>query len=208
MALTTEELLIQVNILASKTDPATNPDMIYVINNNLNKGLNPNYFVGSDTKIVNAINKLADEDIKVSNMVNDISDKVNSILLDVDAYSNSITWRKVQELMGQPTIIEGLEDLFEGKKQEELLKLSADDIGKVLSVAQDEDGNLYTKAIDLILDCDNIKSIDWKQVDNKPVIANKINLTETELILQSDDDTISSVPLVEDIDIDNIIDNL
>ena len=208
MALTTEELLIQVNILASKTDPATNPDMIYVINNNLNKGLNPNYFVGSDTKIVNAINKLADEDIKVSNMVNDISDKVNSILLDVDAYSTSITWRKVQELMGQPTIIEGLEDLFEGKKQEELLKLSADDIGKVLSVAQDEDGNLYTKAIDLILDSDNIKSIDWKQVDNKPVIANKINLTETELILQSDDDTISSVPLVEDIDIDNIIDNL
>lgn len=208
MALTTEELLMQVNILASKTDPATNPDMIYVINDNLNKGLNPNYFVGSDTKIVNAINKLADEDIKVSNMVNDISDKVNSILLDVDAYSNSITWRKVQELMGQPTIIEGLEDLFEGKKQEELLKLSADDIGKVLSVAQDENGNLYTKAIDLILDSDNIKSIDWKQVDNKPVIANKINLTETELILQSDDDTISSVPLVEDIDIDNIIDNL
>ncbi len=65
------------------------------------------------------------------------------------------------------------------------------------------------KAIDFLLENNKKEiSIDWDKINNKPQIANGLVLTETELILKSDDDSISSVPIVEDYDIDNIINEL
>ena len=65
------------------------------------------------------------------------------------------------------------------------------------------------KAIDFLLENNKKEiSIDWDKINNKPQIANGLALTETELILKSDDDSISSVPIVEDYDIDNIINEL
>ena len=56
MALTEEELKQQANVLATKTED--NPNMPYKANATLNKGLNPDYYSGQYTKIVNALNKL------------------------------------------------------------------------------------------------------------------------------------------------------
>ena len=49
---------------------------------------------------------------------------------------------------------------------------------------------------------------DWENMQNKPQLANKLELTQSELILKSDDDSMSSVPLMEDNDIDIIISQL
>mgnify|MGYP003296124153 CR=1 FL=1 len=48
MALTTEELLLQMQILTEKTDESTNPNMIYKKSKALNKGLNPEYYSGNN----------------------------------------------------------------------------------------------------------------------------------------------------------------
>lgn len=100
-----------------------------------------------------------------------------------------------------------IDDILNANKQQEILKLTVDDIGKVLSVAQNDKGELVTKAIDIILNPDNI-SVEWEQIQNKPELASRLNIKQNELVLQSDINDLSSVPLVVDEDIDNIISEL
>ena len=149
MAMTDEELLLQMNILASKTDSTTNPNMVFKKSTILNKALDPTYFTGNDTKIVNAINLLAGKITDATNSVLDLNDKVNSILLDTGNSVNQQIWEELQALMGKPTIIEGLKNILEGGNQQRILGITAEDVGKILSVAQDEDGNVIVKAIEL-----------------------------------------------------------
>ena len=147
MAMTDEELLLQMNILATKTN--TNPNMVYKNSSLLNKALDPAYFTNNDTKIVNAINMLASKlDVSTTSVV-DLNNKVNSILLDTTDNANKLLWVELQALMGKPTIIEGLKNILEGGNQQRILGITAEDVGKILSVAQDEDGNVIVKAIEL-----------------------------------------------------------
>ena len=149
MAMTDEELLLQMEILTSKTDSKTNPNMVYKSSTILNKGLNPDYFSGNYTKIVNALNQLAEKSISVEQSATNVGNKVNSILLDTSVYDNQLIWEDLQNKMGQPTIIQGLTDLFDGKMTQSVLNISADDIDKVLSVGVDGEGNPFVKAIDI-----------------------------------------------------------
>ena len=69
--------------------------------------------------------------------------------------------------------------------------------------------NSIASAIDYLLANNNSNIIfDWENMQNKPQLANKLELTQSELVLKSDDDSMSSVPLMEDSDIDIIIDQL
>lgn len=69
--------------------------------------------------------------------------------------------------------------------------------------------NSVASAIDYLLANNNSNIIfDWENMQNKPQLANKLELTQSELILKSDDDSMSSVPLMEDNDIDIIINQL
>lgn len=147
MAMTDEELLLQMNILASKTDSTTNPNMVFKKVSSLNKALDPTYFTGNNTKIVNAINMLASKTNDTNKSVVDLNNKVNNILLDTTGDANKQTWAELQALMGKPTIIEGLKNILEGGNQQRILGISAEDVGKILSVAQDENGNVIVKAI-------------------------------------------------------------
>lgn len=149
MAMTDEELLLQMNILASKTDSKTNPNMVFKSSGMLNKALDPAYFTSNNTKIVNAINLLASNIFDANTKVTDLGNKINSILLDTSGDANKVIWEELQALMGKPTIIEGLKNILEGGNQQQLLGLSVDDIGKILSVAKDEDGNVIVKAIEI-----------------------------------------------------------
>lgn len=147
MAMSDEELLQQMNILTSKT--GSNPLMVYKPLASLNKGLDPSLFIGSDTKIVNAINKLAK---KVNDTIvksDDTLNKVNEVLMDTADYTKNQIWEELKTLMGKDTIIEGLKNILDGNVQQQVLGITADDIGKVLSVVQDENGNLKTQAIDI-----------------------------------------------------------
>ena len=155
MALSEDVLKLQLDILASKT--SDNPDMVFKKNATLNKGLNPDYFSGQYTKIVNALNQLADSSNKANTAVTSFMDKMNNILLDTSNEDNSRVFESLQDLMGAPTIIEGLVNVLEGKTQEQILDLKQEDVGKFLTVGQTDDNKLVLSAIDLILNAENIE---------------------------------------------------
>ena len=97
MAMTEEELKMQLDILTTKTED--NPDMVYKANAMLNQGLNPEYFTGNNTKIVNAINLLAEESVKTSEVAQLVAEKVNEILLDTSSDENKLIWENLKDLM-------------------------------------------------------------------------------------------------------------
>ena len=132
MALTDEQILQQINVLTTKT--SENTQMAYKTNDILNKALNPDIFSGNNTKIVNAINLVASMADVATATSNAVSEKLNSILLDIDSTDNVAIWENVKDLMGKDTIIEGLESILQGQRQEQILGISAEDEGKVLSI--------------------------------------------------------------------------
>lgn len=147
MAMTDEELMLQMEILTSKTE--SNPNMVYKANAALNKALNPSYFSGNATKIVNAINDLAvktDQSIVIAKTV---AQKVNDILLDVDTADNAVIWENVKELMGKETIIEGIEEILKGNRVDNVLGISSADYGKVLSVDVNNEGRAIVNAVNV-----------------------------------------------------------
>jgi hypothetical protein len=147
VAMTDEELMLQLEILTSKTE--SNPNMVYKANAALNKALNPSYFSGNATKIVNAINDLAvktDQSIVIAKTV---AQKVNDILLDVDTADNAVIWENVKELMGKETIIEGIEEILKGNRVDNILGISSADYGKVLSVDVNNEGRAIVNAVNV-----------------------------------------------------------
>ena len=145
--MTDEELMLQMNILASKTD--SNPNMPYKANATLNKGLNPTYFTGQSTKIVNAINDLASKVNNSTIVAQNVADKVNEILLDITTTDNAPIWENVKDLMGAETIIEGIEKILQGQQVDKILNLDVADKGKVLSIDVDDQGKAILKAIEM-----------------------------------------------------------
>ena len=170
MALSEEALKMQLDILTSRTDQ--NADMVYKTNAILNKALNPDTFSGQNTKIVNAINLLAEETQQTNNLVGDIANKINEILLDTSNDANNVIWGNVKDLMGKDTIIEGIEAILQGKQVANVLGLNASDQGKVLSIDLDDNGDPVLKAIDMIVD-DTVNVADIRYVNTKkPDIQN------------------------------------
>ena len=240
MAMSEEELRLQLEILTAKTED--NPDMVYNANALLNKGLNPNYFTGNNTKIINAINLLAEESVKTSEVAQIVAEKVNEILLDISNDENKLIWDNLKDLMEINTIIEGIQRILQGKQQDKILGIDEEDIGKILMVDQADDGEMMVKPVDLSLgetinaenvvysnpdyssitniaeaidmilnnieDSGLIGEVKWEMITDAPEIPNKLELTEQELVLRSDEGDVSSVELVTDEDIQDIIADL
>jgi hypothetical protein len=91
-------------------------------------------------------------------------------------------------------------------KMNDILDKTAEDI----SYINDDIGvTNVAEAIDYLLANNNSNIIfDWENMQNKPQLANGLELTDSELILKSDNDSMSSIPLMEDNDVDIIIDQL
>lgn len=234
MAMSEEELKRQLDILTTKT--SENPDMVYRANASLNKGLNPDYFTGNNTKIVNAINWLAENNVQTSQLAEIVANKVNEILLDTSIDANNDIWKNVKELMEMDTIIEGIQRILEGKQQDKVLGITPDDIGKILSVVQAEDGEMMVKAIDNILSpaqmeythedhpevqtvegaldklfemqSQSLTEINWDMIMNKPEIPTGLELTDESLVMMSDNGEMSEVPLMTDEDVSNLLSEL
>lgn len=115
MALTDEQKVLQADILTEKTDSSTNPNMTYSTSTAKNKALNPNYFSGNDTKVVNAINATFKQAEKAIATVDNFSSKVNEVLLDVGSTNGLAKLEQLRTDMGQQTLVEGLIDLYENK---------------------------------------------------------------------------------------------
>ena len=249
MAMTDEELLLQMNILASKTD--ANSNMAYKENATLNKGLDPDFFSGNATKIVNAINQLALSNQQTSELTQLVANKVNEILLDTSLDSNKAIWENTQELMEIGTLIQGIQRILQGKQQDKILGITPDDIGKILMVDQAEDGEMMVKAVEAVTNGGNVNAenipyekevkgnsitnvkqamdyiydnaifkgdistgggtadfVTWDMIVNPPEIPNGLELNEESLILKSENGNMSTVPLMSNEDVDDIIEGL
>lgn len=147
MALTEEEILQQINVLTKKT--SDNPDMVYKASPTLNKALNPEHFSGQNTKIVNAINKIAADFTILEKFVKSTAGKSDDVLLDVHTDLNAPVWEETKELMEATTVIEGINLILKGHHLHKMLNITVEDIDKVLTVGMDEKGKLITKAISL-----------------------------------------------------------
>ena len=110
-------------------------------------------------------------------------------------------------------------DLSDYATKDELAQEVADKVNEITSnmVAEDikysndkfKELTTVSSAIDYLLANNNSNIIfDWENMQNKPQLANKLELTQSELVLKSDDDSMSSVPLMEDNDVDIIINQL
>ena len=115
MALTDEEKVLQAGILAEKTDVATNPNMTYSAMVTNNKGLNPAYFTGNNTKFVNAMNATYKQAQNAMTTVNNFGNKINGVLLDIGTTDGLAKLEQLRIDMGHQTLIEGLIDLYENK---------------------------------------------------------------------------------------------
>lgn len=237
MALSNEELLLQMNILASKTDEKTNANMVYNTIAALNKGLNPEVFSGNNTKIVNAINLIASMAGNAETMVTNLIAKTNDILMETADDNGKAIWEHVKELMEQPTIIQGLQRMLEGKQQDKLLGITPEDVGKILTVDQAEDGEMMVKAIDNILNGEaivyqneehpeitnmsqaidklfevskmHLEVVTWENIVDKPEVVTGIELIDNKLVLiDEDEDEVDSIDITTDEDIENIISDL
>lgn len=234
MAMSEEDLKRQLDILTTRT--SDNPDMVYKANAALNKGLNPDYFTGNNTKIVNAINWLAENNVQTSELSEVVANKVNELLLDTSSDANKVIWDNVKELMEMDTIIEGIQRILEGKQQDKILGITPDDIGKILSVAQAEDGEMMVKAIDNILNAgqmeytheehpeistvegaldklfgmqgQGINEVTWDMIMNKPEVPTGLELTNESLVMKSEHGEMSEVPLMSDEDVNMLINDL
>ena len=234
MAMSEEDLKRQLDILTTRT--SDNPDMVYKANAALNKGLNPDYFTGNNTKIVNAINWLAENNVQTSELSEVVANKVNELLLDTSSDANKVIWDNVKELMEMDTIIEGLERILTGKQQDKILGITPDDIGKILTVSQDADGEMMVKAIDNILNPsqmeyvneehpeinnvedalnklfelqnDKLDEVTWDMIMNKPAIPTGLELTDNALVMNDEDGEMSSVPLMTNEDVDELLNDL
>ena len=166
---------------------------------------------------------------------NEIEEKINEILM-TPSEENEKLWENLKVLMEQPTLIEGMQRLLEGKQQDKVLGITPDDIGKFLTVAQNpEDDEMMVKAIDKILsnqveytieDEPEIKTVDdalnrlfelqgeaisevtWDMIMGKPDIPTGLALTNEALIMKNNDEDMSSVPLMTDEDVNTLIDEL
>lgn len=170
---------------------------------------------------------------------NEIEDKINEILMDpTSSEDNERLWENLKVLMEQPTLIEGMQRILEGKQQDKVLGITPDDIGKILSVSQAEDGEMMVKAIDNILNAGKVEYINdnepeistvenaldrlfemqgdgslidglmWDQIMNPPRIATGLELTNNALVMNDEDGEMSSVPLMTNEDVDELLNNL
>lgn len=225
MALSEEVILQQINVLTTKT--VENAEMIYKSIPALNKGLNPEYFSGNETKIVNAINKLAAEVNVLNEAVVNMITRMNGILSDTGGTDNKERWEETKELMGADNIVDGIRAILEGNRQEQILGLHIADNGKLLSVTINNEGTPEVKPISIDSLTVEVGSYDVSYInrdykginsvgeaidiilENIPKLADDLVIEDNSLVLKAANNTnLANVPITNDGDIDNIINSL
>ena len=103
---------IAYEILTRKMDTKTNPLMVYKTVTATNKGLNPNYFVGNNAKLVNILNNLEREIGVIDTSVGGVYKTLNPVIGDTATSKIQLYLNALREVTGKETIIEILYWLF------------------------------------------------------------------------------------------------
>lgn len=106
MATPAEDVNLQTRILG--TDTNTNPDMKYNKISLLNTGLDPKYFPGSMSRVVNAINSAMDRAESARQYGSDLYKKFNKLILDTSSSYGRDKLDEMIEKSGEETLIEAI----------------------------------------------------------------------------------------------------
>lgn len=245
MALTEEQLAIQLQVLTEKT--SNNASMIYTTSTRTNKALNPDKFSNNNSKIVNAINLLYDDLLKTQKDAATSTQILNDVLGSTSVPENETEWNSVVEILrsispSYKNMINASKAILTGEAISQILQVSAADKGKLLSIDLDEENNVIIKtvtagtgsggdittldasnvtytntnvasltnvkeAIDYMLN-NNVSEINWENIKNKPNFVDGLELTDNALLLKSGENSVSTVELISDNDITEIISGL
>lgn len=99
-------------VFTTKLDTKTNPLMVYKTSQFTNKGLDPELFVGNETKIVNILNDLKGDIKQIDQTVSEVYQKYNPIVGDTTAPNIQLCRNSLKEVTGKESIIEILYWLF------------------------------------------------------------------------------------------------
>lgn len=245
MALTEEQLAIQLQVLTEKT--SNNASMIYTSSTRTNKALNPDKFSSNNSKIVNAINLLYDDSVKTQADAANSTQILNNVLGSTLVPENETEWHSVVEILqgispSYKNMINASKAILTGEAISQILQVSAADKGKLLSIDLDEENNVIIKtvtagtgsggdittldasnvtytntnvasltnvkeAIDYMLN-NNVSEINWENIKNKPNFVDSLELTDSALLLKSGETSVSTVELINDNDITEIVNAL
>ena len=245
MALTDEQLAIQLQVLTEKT--SDNASMTYTKTARTNKALNPDKFSGHNSKIVNAINLLYTDSIKTQADAATSTQILNDVLGSTSVPENETEWNSVVEILqsispSYTNMIYASKAILTGEAISQILQVSAEDKGKLLSIDLDEENHVIIKtvtagtgsggdittldassvtykndnvssltnvkeAIDYMLN-NNLSEINWENIKNKPNFVDALELTNDALLLKSGENAVSTVEIINDNDITEIVNAL
>lgn len=101
-----DKLSVQCYVLTDRI--SSNANMQFDNNALRNKGLNPEYFKGNMTKVVNALNKLAENTSQIKTTVEDVYTKFNPVILDTYKPENQPILEAMRKATGKDTLIESV----------------------------------------------------------------------------------------------------
>lgn len=243
MALTDEQVLQQLNVLTEKT--SDNASMKYTKSTRTNKGLNPEKFSSYNSKIVNAINLLYTDSLKIQADAAASTQMINDVMGSTIVTENQEVWNSVVEILtnikpAYKNMIYASKAILTGEAISQILQVSKEDKGKLLSIDLDEENNVIIKtvpagsggsitsldasavtysntnmtsltnvkeAIDYML-TNNVSEINWENIKNKPDLADGLGLTDTALVLKSGEKDMSTVELMNETDVTEIVNTL
>lgn len=243
MALTDEQVLQQLSVLTEKT--SDNASMKYTKSTRTNKGLNPEKFSSYNSKIVNAINLLYNDSLKIQADAAASTQMINDVMGSTLVTENQEVWNSVIEILtnikpAYKNMIYASKAILTGEAISQILQVSKEDKGKLLSIDLDEENNVIIKtvpagsggsitsldasavtysntnitsltnvkeAIDYML-TNNVSEINWENIKNKPDLADGLGLTDTALVLKSGEKDMSTVELMNETDVTEIVSTL
>lgn len=110
-----ERKQVQYDVFTYRLDSTTNDKLVYRASKLLNKGLNPNYFTGDNTKIVNILNDFYTVIDKTKSTVAEVYNVFNPVVLDTAVDSNKAILEAMRKATGKQTLVESVLALAKGE---------------------------------------------------------------------------------------------
>ena len=138
----TDKQQVQYDVLTFKLDSTTNPKLVYNTMSTMNKGLNPKFFSGNGTKLVNILNTFAKDMKNTSDIVNKVYNTYNPVILDTVTNEGKALLEKMRLATGKNTLVESVTALANGEIGG-LAFLNPDDSNDGFSIVYDADSQQF-----------------------------------------------------------------
>ena len=138
----TDKDQVQYDVLTLKLDSTANPKLVYKTMPAMNKGLDPKFFSGTNTKLVNILNTFAKKMKDTSDIVNKVYNTYNPVVLNTTTDEGKALLEKMRLATGKDTLVESVTALANGEIGG-LAFLNPDDSNDGFSIVYDADSQQF-----------------------------------------------------------------